>query len=115
MRTRCGPNAHEPVNPDGAALRESARTGRWLGQTTSEPPRGIEPVTYALREPLPASTLALTSHFTCTVGISSQPQPPQTTPVRSTNGSTPTSPRQAGVVATTTALGCRRIDTPASR
>jgi Phage integrase family len=26
--------AHEPVIPDRAALRESARTGRWLGQTT---------------------------------------------------------------------------------
>jgi hypothetical protein len=28
---------------------EPARTGHWLGQTISEPPRGIEPRTYALR------------------------------------------------------------------
>ena len=59
----------------------------------------------ALRGPLPAWTLALTRHFICTIGTSSEPQPPQMTPVRSTNGSTPTSPRQASVVATTTAAG----------
>jgi hypothetical protein len=33
-----------------SALREGARTGHWLGKTFSEPPRGIEPRTYALRE-----------------------------------------------------------------
>src|SRR5215217_6829647 len=57
----CGPDAdqtaHEPLRPDRAALRESARTGHWLGQTISEPPRGIEPRTYALRAHLEVLTI----------------------------------------------------------
>jgi hypothetical protein len=59
-------------------------------RTKAEPPWGIEPQTYASQDPLPAWTLALTRHFTCTIGTSREPQPPQMTPVRSTNGSTPT-------------------------
>jgi hypothetical protein len=51
--TECGPDAdqtaHEPVRPDCTALRQSVRTGYWLGQTALEPPIGIEPMTYALR------------------------------------------------------------------
>jgi hypothetical protein len=47
MRTK---RRTSPLRPDRAALRESARTGNWLGQTISEPPRGIEPRTYALRD-----------------------------------------------------------------
>ena len=39
-----------------------------------EPPWGIEPQTYALREPLPVLTLALTRNFGCMVGISRRPQ-----------------------------------------
>ena len=46
-------------------------------------------MTYALREPLPVLTLALTRHFSCSGGISRGQQALQLTPVRSTNGSTP--------------------------
>jgi integrase len=51
--TQCGPNADskgpKPAQSRRAALREFVRTGRWLGHTGSEPPIGIEPMTYALR------------------------------------------------------------------
>ena len=42
--------------------------------TEAEPPRGFEPRTYALREPLPVLTLALTRNFGCMVDISRRPQ-----------------------------------------
>jgi hypothetical protein len=47
--------------------------------------------TYALREPLPALTLALTRRSICRGSTASGLQPPQSTPARSTNGSTPLS------------------------
>ena len=45
--------------------------------------------TYALREPLPVLTLALTRHVGCAVGIYRRLWPLQMTPVRTTNGATP--------------------------
>lgn len=38
---------------------------------TTEPPKQIELLTYALQEPLPAHYLALTRHFSCTTNPSS--------------------------------------------
>jgi hypothetical protein len=61
-----------------------------------EPPWGIEPQTYALREPLPSMTLALTRHFGCAVGTERRLWPPQTTAVRTTNGATQSHPRAPG-------------------
>ena len=40
-----------------------------------EPPKRIELLTYAIREPLPALTLALTSHFACRINLSGGLQP----------------------------------------
>jgi hypothetical protein len=49
--------------------------------------------TYALREPLPVLTLALTRHVGCAVGIYRRLWPLQMTPVRTTNGATARSSR----------------------
>ena len=82
-RPDCQPDPPDPATHPGAPDSESSRPT--IHQRSGGP--------------------LLTRHFICTIGTSSQPQPPQLTPVRSTNGSTPTSPRQATVIATTTAAG----------
>ena len=48
LRTKCGLQGAE-AQSRRAAIREFVRTGCWLGHTALEPPRGIEPRTYALR------------------------------------------------------------------
>jgi hypothetical protein len=50
---------------------------------------GPKALSHTLREPLPPLTLVLTRRFGCRVGTSRGLQPPQPTPFRSTNGSTP--------------------------
>jgi hypothetical protein len=79
------------------ASRRPSLRGEPSWPIVKEPPRGIEPRTYALREPLPGFNLALTSHFACTITPSRPLQPPQVTPVRSTSGSTHCRTPQAGL------------------
>ena len=59
-----------PVLGGSAHSRQSEAENWPRTRPDREPPRGIEPRTYALREPLPVLTLALTRHFGCAVGIS---------------------------------------------
>jgi hypothetical protein len=51
-------------------------------------PSGPKAPSHTLREPLPAFTLAPTSHFSCAITLACGLQPPSLTPFRSTNGST---------------------------
>jgi hypothetical protein len=83
---------HQP-EPGQASTGTAMSTIKRSNTSEVEPPWGIEPQTYALREPLPVLTLALTRHVGCTAGIYRRLWPPQMTPVRTTNGTTPRSSR----------------------
>ena len=50
MRTRCGPNGARADSDQTELPFENPPNRALVGPTISEPPRGIEPRTYALRE-----------------------------------------------------------------
>jgi hypothetical protein len=89
------PPRRRKLRPGQARRRPmtSSRQSKLTRHNVLEPPIGIEPMTSALREPLPVLTLALTRHVGCTAGIYRRLWPLQMTPVRTTNGATPTSSR----------------------
>jgi hypothetical protein len=58
------PNPHPGVTDD-----HQLHKSHWRQLQTFEPPVGIEPTTYALREPFAAATVASTSEFVHAVGL----------------------------------------------